>query len=149
MTIRSAEPKDVPAILDLIIGLAVYEKEPDQVENTVEKLHHDLFLAKYCEAFVAEFDGKIIGFTIFYTSYSTWKGPCIYLEDIFVLDEYRKSGIGSQLFERVISIAQERNVARMDWQVLNWNEPAINFYKKKNAILDDEWINGRLFFNSN
>lgn len=146
MIIRSAEPKDVPAILDLIIGLAVYENEPDQVTNTVEKLHHDLFEAKYCEAFVAEFENKVVGFSIFYTSYSTWKGPCVYLEDLFVLEDYRKTRVGSQLFDRVVETAKERKVARMDWQVLDWNEPAIQFYKKKSAILDGEWINGRLFF---
>ena len=146
MTIRGAEPKDVAAILDLIIGLAVYENEPDQVENTVDKLTHDLFERKYCEAFVAELDDTIVGFTIYYTSYSTWKGPCIYLEDLFVLGEYRKTGVGSQLFDRVVDVAKERGVARMDWQVLDWNEPAIEFYKRKNAILDEEWLNGRLFF---
>ncbi len=146
MIIRGAEPKDVAAILDLIIGLAVYENEPDQVENTVDKLTHDLFERKYCEAFVAELDDTIVGFTIYYTSYSTWKGPCIYLEDLFVLGEYRKTGVGSQLFDRVVDVAKERGVARMDWQVLDWNEPAIEFYKRKNAILDEEWLNGRLFF---
>ena len=146
MIIRGAEPKDVAAILDLIIGLAVYENEPDQVENTDDKLTHDLFERKYCDAFVAELDDTIVGFTIYYTSYSTWKGPCIYLEDLFVLDEYRKTGVGSQLFDRVVDVAKERGVARMDWQVLDWNEPAIEFYKRKNATLDAEWLNGRLFF---
>lgn len=146
MIIRGAEPKDVAAILDLIIGLAVYENEPDQVENTVDKLTHDLFERKYCEAFVAELDDTIVGFTIYYTSYSTWKGPCIYLEDLFVSDAHRKLGIGSLLFDEVVDIAKERGVKRMDWQVLDWNEPAIEFYKRKNATLDAEWINGRLFF---
>ena len=146
MIIRGAEPKDVAAILDLIIGLAVYENEPDQVENTVDKLTHDLFERKYCEAFVAELDDTIVGFTIYYTSYSTWKGPCIYLEDLFVSDAHRKLGIGSLLFDEVVDIAKERGVKRMDWQVLDWNEPAINFYKKKKATLDGEWLNGRLFF---
>lgn len=145
MTIRPIEQKDVFAVLELIKGLATYEKLPNEVENTVEKLTHDLFVAKYCEAIVAELDNKIVGFTIFYTSYSTWKGPCIYLEDIFVLEAHRQSGIGSVLFDKVVTIAKERKVKRMDWQVLDWNELAINFYKKKNAILDGEWINGRLF----
>lgn len=145
MIIRPIERKDVFAVLELIKGLAVYEKQPEEVENTVEKLAHDLFDAKYCEALVAELDNEIIGFTIFYTSYSTWKGPCIYLEDLFVLEAHRKSGVGSLLFDKVVNIAKERKVKRMDWQVLDWNEPAINFYKKKNAILDGEWLNGRLF----
>ena len=146
MIIRSAEPKDVSSILDLIIGLAVYENEPDQVDTTVEKLHHDLFIAKYCEALVAEHNGEVKAFTIYYTSYSTWKGPCIYLEDLYVLEDYRQTGIGSKLFECVVNVAKERGYARMDWQVLEWNKPAIEFYKKKNATLDAEWINGRLFF---
>jgi len=145
MTIRPIEQQDVFEVLELIKGLAAYEKLPNEVENTVEKLTHDLFVAKYCEAIVVELDNKIVGFTIFYTSYSTWKGPCIYLEDIFVLEAYRQSGIGSILFDKVVGIAKERKVKRMDWQVLDWNELAINFYKKKNAILDGEWINGRLF----
>lgn len=147
MVIRRAIPSDVPSIIDLIIGLAVYENEPDQVENTVESLSHDLFDANYCDAFVAELNDQIIGFALYYTSYSTWKGPCLYLEDLFVLETFRKSQVGSALFDAVVEVARSRKVKRMDWQVLNWNEPAIAFYKKKNALLDDEWINGRLFFN--
>lgn len=147
MVIRSAEPRDVSSILELIVGLAIYENEPDQVDNTVEKLQHDLFVAKYCEAIVAVEEGCIVAFSVYYTSYSTWKGPCLYLEDLFVLESHRKTGIGSQIFDHIVALAKERNVKRMDWQVLNWNQPAIEFYKKKKAILDDEWINGRLFFN--
>lgn len=146
MIVRPIERKDVFSVLELIKGLAAYEKLPNEVENTVEKLTHDLFVAKYCEAIVAELDNEIVGFAIFYTSYSTWKGPCIYLEDLFVLEAHRKSGVGSLLFDKLVEIAKERKVKRMDWQVLDWNEPAINFYKKKNATLDDEWLNGRLFF---
>lgn len=146
MIVRPIEKKDVFTVLELIKGLALYEKQPDEVENTVEQLTNDLFEANYCEAIVAEVEDKIIGFAVFYTSYSTWKGPCIYLEDLFVLESYRRSGAGSLLFDRVVAIAKERKVKRMDWQVLDWNEPAINFYKKKEATLDEEWLNGRLFF---
>ena len=146
MIVRPIERKDVSTVLELIKGLAVYEKQPDEVENTVEQLTNDLFKSKYCEALVAEEEGVIIGFAIFYTSYSTWKGPCIYLEDLFVLEPHRRSGAGSLLFDSVVAIAKERKVKRMDWQVLDWNEPAINFYKKKKATLDGEWLNGRLFF---
>ncbi len=144
--IRAIIPSDVSAVLDLIQGLANYEKEPDAVSNTVEKLHDDLFVHNYCDAFVAEKEGQIIGFALFYTSYSTWKGPCVYLEDLFVLPEERGTGAGSSLFDRVVQEAKKRGVARMDWQILDWNTPAIEFYKRKNAILDDEWLNGRLFF---
>ncbi len=146
MTIRSIEPKDVGVVLDLIKGLALYEKAPEQVVNTAEALQHDLFEKKVCEGIVAEAEGEIIGFAIYFTSYSTWKGPCIYLEDLFVLENKRKSGAGSLLFDRVVEIAKERKVKRMDWQVLDWNEPALQFYKKKGALLDPEWVNGRLFF---
>lgn len=144
--IRKAERKDVPMILELIKGLAEYEKAPNEVVNTVEGLERDLFDDRICESFVAEINKQIIGFALFYTSYSTWKGPCIYLEDIYVLPEHRRSGAGSILFDAVVDVAKSRKVARMDWQVLDWNDPAIEFYKKKNALLDDEWLNGRLFF---
>jgi len=146
MIIRKAQSGDEKAILELIKGLAEYEKEPDAVVNTSEKLHDDLFVNNLCEAFVAEVDSRIIGFSLFYTSYSTWKGPCVYLEDLYVLPEERKSGAGSKLFDAVVDVAKERKVARMDWQVLEWNELALKFYEKKKAIIDPEWLNGRLFF---
>ncbi len=146
MILRKAQPGDETAILELIKGLAEYENEPDAVVNTAEKLHDDLFKHNFCEAFVAEVDSKIIGFSLFYTSYSTWKGPCIYLEDLYVLPEERKTGAGSKLFDAVVNVAKERKAARMDWQVLEWNDLAIKFYEKKNAIIDPEWYNGRLFF---
>tara|TARA_R110002072_G_scaffold303031_1_gene491509 strand:- start:1766 stop:2203 length:438 start_codon:yes stop_codon:yes gene_type:complete len=144
--IRSAEPKDVTSILQLIKGLAEYERDLEAVINTEEKLHNDLFVSKLCEAFVAEEDAIVIGFSLFFTAYSTWKGPVIYLEDLFVLPEHRKTGAGSKLFDAVVQIAKDRKVARMDWQILEWNEPAIEFYKRKGATIDPEWLNGRFFF---
>lgn len=144
--IRKAERRDVPIILELIKGLAEYEKAPNEVINTVQGLEHDLFDDKICEAFVALDNDQIIGFALYYTSYSTWKGACIYLEDLYVLPEHRRTGAGSMLFDAVVDVAKQRKVARMDWQVLDWNDPAISFYQKKNAVLDDEWLNGRLFF---
>ena len=89
---------------------------------------------------------EIIGFALYYTSYSTWKGPCIYLEDLYVEPKHRNTGMGSKLFDHVVNVAKERKVSRMDWQIIDWNEPAIDFYKRKNAVIDDEWLNGRLFF---
>ncbi len=144
--IREAKPKDVSAILDLIKGLAEYEKEPEAVINTVENLYDDLFVTNHCEAFVAEVEGKVIGFSLFFTAYSTWKGPIIYLEDLFVLPEYRNTGAGSKLFDAVVQVAKDRKVARMDWQVLEWNTSAVEFYKRKGATIDPEWLNGRFFF---
>lgn len=144
--IRPAKQGDEHAIMSLIQALANYEKAPDEVVNTAENLGLHLFEEKICDALVVEKDEQIIGFALFYTNYSTWKGKCLYLEDFFILPEHRQGGIGSQLFDRVVEIAKKRGVKRMDWQVLDWNEPALNFYKKKNAVLDPEWVNGRLFF---
>lgn len=144
--IRKAHRGDEEAIMELILGLAKYENAEGSVDNTAEKLGADLFDHHYCEALVAEDDSKIIGFALFYTSYSTWKGPCIYLEDLFVLESKRNSGAGGALFDKVVEIAKERKCARMDWQVLDWNDLAIDFYKKRGATLDEEWLNGRLFF---
>lgn len=144
--IREARKGDEQAIMELIHGLALYEKAPEQVVNTAEDLGVHLFEEKICEAIVAEKENQIVGFALYYTNYSTWKGKCLYLEDFYVLPELRGEGIGSLLFDRVVEIAKGRGVKRMDWQVLEWNEPAIRFYQKKDAVLDSEWINGRIFF---
>lgn len=150
MIIRKAQSGDEKQIMELIHALAVYEKAPDEVVNTPEALHDHLFNEKICEAFVAVENDLILGFALFFTNYSTWKGKCIYLEDLFVRQEHRNRGIGELLFHQVVTVAQSRGVRRMDWQVLEWNEPALAFYKKQGATLDAEWVNGRLFFsNSN
>jgi GNAT superfamily N-acetyltransferase len=147
MMVRTATPKDVPAIFSLIQELATYERAPEQVVNTPEQLTLDLFHDQICEALVACNDqDQIVGFALFYTSYSTWKGRCLYLEDFYVLEAERKQGYGQALFDEVVSIAKDRGVKRMDWQVLEWNHTALNFYRRNHAILDPEWINGRLFF---
>jgi GNAT superfamily N-acetyltransferase len=146
MQIRQAKPGDETEIFNLIYALAVYEKAPEQVTNTPQQLARDLFEDKICSAIVAEEVNQILGFSLYYISYSTWKGKCLYLEDFFVIPEMRKMGIGEQLFQKTVEIAKEMGVKRMDWQVLEWNEPALNFYRKQKAILDPEWINGRLFF---
>lgn len=144
--IRKAKRGDEQAIMTLIQALALYEKAPDEVVNTAEELGKHLFEEQICEALVAEVDNQIVGFALWYTSYSTWKGKCLYLEDFYVLPEFRTLGIGSKLFDEVVRIAKEKKVRRMDWQVLDWNTLALDFYKKKEAILDPEWVNGRLFF---
>ncbi|MFM1894366.1 MAG: hypothetical protein RIQ90_1532 [Bacteroidota bacterium] len=146
MTIRNALAKDVAAIHSLIIALAVYEKEPNAVINTPENLLEDLFTHKRCFAIVAEDQKQIIGFALYYFGYSTWKGRTLYLEDIFVQENARKKGVGQALFNEILKKAKKEKVKRMDWQVLTWNTPAINFYKKNRAFLDEDWINGRLFF---
>jgi GNAT superfamily N-acetyltransferase len=146
MQIRQAHPGDEIEIFNLIYALAVYEKAPEQVINTPEQLAIDIFENKICSAIVAVEKDQIVGFSLYYISYSTWKGKCLYLEDFFVIPEMRNTGIGAKLFQKTVDIAKEIGVKRMDWQVLEWNEPALNFYRKQNAILDPEWINGRLFF---
>jgi GNAT superfamily N-acetyltransferase len=144
--IRIAKRSDVPAIFALIQELALYEKAPEQVTNTMEQLAVDLFDDHLCEAIVAEFNSEIVGFALYYTSYSTWKGACLYLEDFYVKEPVRNLGIGQLLFDEIVWIAKAKNVKRMDWQVLEWNEPAIRFYEKQQALLDPEWLNGRMFF---
>ncbi|MCR9170950.1 MAG: GNAT family N-acetyltransferase [bacterium] len=149
MIIRNAQRGDETAILELIQGLADFENEPDEVVNTAEKLGADLFDKKVCEALVATESDRIIGFALYYMAYSTWKGPVLYLEDLYVLPDYRGTGAGSKLFDAVVNIAKERNCARMDWQVLDWNTDAIAFYERKGATIDKEWYNGRMFFPEN
>lgn len=147
MNIRAAKIGDEEAIHGLISELALYEKAPDEVTNTVENLHIDLFVDRVCEALVVENEElEVVGFALYYQSYSTWKGRCLYLEDFYIKPDFRRGGIGSELFTQVVEIAKKLDVKRMDWQVLDWNQPAIEFYKKHQAILDPEWVNGRFFF---
>ena len=146
INIRKAEKKDVPEIFRLIKELALYEKAPDEVKVTVEELERDGFGpdAVY-KAFVAEGDGKIAGIALYYIKYSTWKGRCVFLEDLIVSREYRRYGVGSKLFDAVVRVCKEMGLRKMDWQILDWNEPAINFYKKYNTVFSDEWLNGSLY----
>ena len=145
--IREATPQDIPRIHELIVELAVFEKEPDSVHTTPSELLEDGFGENPAfKAFVAVEEDIVQGFALTYVNYSTWNGRCLYLEDLCVTQSCRGKGIGSLLFERVVEEAKNRKVRRMDWQVLEWNEPAIEFYKKYEATLDGEWINGRLFF---
>lgn len=146
ISIRTAIPGDEKAIFELIKELALYERAPDQVTNTSMQLAIDLFEDQICDAIVAEENNEIVGFALYYTSYSTWKGKCLYLEDFYVQEKKRKKGIGSLIFDKVVEIAKNKGVRRMDWQVLDWNQKAIDFYNNRNAILDSEWINGRYFF---
>lgn len=144
--IRKAVRGDEISILNLIKELAAYEREPDAVINTEKQLAIDLFDEKLCDCFVYIHNDQIIGIALYYISYSTWKGRCLYLEDLYVQPEHRRLGAGQKLFTVLLEEAKELGVKRMDWQVLEWNEPAINFYKKIGATLDPEWLNGRMFF---
>ena len=145
--IRKAEKKDCLRLLELIQELADYEKAPKEVTVTLDHFEQSGFGPNpLWWAFVAEINGKVEGFALYYIRYSTWKGQCIYLEDFLVTEKLRGLGAGKLLFERVIEDAKGKGFHRMVWQVLEWNEPAINFYKKYNACLDPEWVNGTLDF---
>lgn len=145
--IREGKREDVADLLRLINQLADYEKALHEVEITEEQLLEDGFGENpIYELIVAELDQKVVGIALYYYKYSTWKGKCLYLEDFVVDEAFRKHGIGSKLFKAVRAVAQKKYVKRMEWQVLEWNEPAINFYKKEAAELDAEWLNGRLYY---
>jgi len=143
--IRKGRKEDLNQVLYLIKELAEYEKAPQEVTITIEELERDGFGEHPLYwLWVAEHDKKVIGISLWYLRFSTWKGRCLYLEDIIVTEKYRGKGIGKKLFERTIMDAKEINAKLMTWQVLDWNLPAIKFYQKYNAELDDEWINGKL-----
>ncbi len=145
--IRKAERSDCKRLLELVNELAVYEKAPQEVTVTLEHFEDSGFGEKpVWWAFVAEINGKVEGFALYYIRFSTWKGQCLYLEDFLVTEKLRGLGAGTLLFDRVIAEAKEKGFSRMVWQVLEWNEPAIRFYKKYNATLDGEWMNGILDF---
>jgi GNAT superfamily N-acetyltransferase len=140
--IRRATAEDCPAMMKLIMELAIYEKAPDEVTVSLEEFESAGFgVEALWKAFVAENDGKIVGLSLFYPRYSTWKGKKLYLEDIVVSEAWRGKKIGKQLFEATLGYAREHGYFSLYWQVLDWNEPAINFYKKWNAAFDDTWLN--------
>jgi GNAT superfamily N-acetyltransferase len=144
--IRSAIEADVPQILAFIRALAVYEREPDAVVATEEGLLRDGFGPNpyYC-CLIAEYNGSPAGFALYFFNYSTWEGrPGIYLEDLFVPPEFRGLGIGKALLKRVAAIAVERGCRRLQWEVLDWNTPAIDFYRAMGAEFLDEWRNVRI-----
>lgn len=145
--IRKAVKEDCPAMMELINELAVFEKAPEQVTVSFDHFVESGFGTNpVWWAFVAEVDEKVVGFALYYIRYSTWKGQRLYLEDLLVTESMRGQGIGHLLFDRLIEECKQKKFSGMMWQVLNWNEPAINFYKKYNANLDDQWTNGSLNF---
>ena len=142
MNIRPGEKKDLPRALELIKELASYENAPHEVINTVPLMEQDGFGPNPIYGFfVAENGKEIVGISLYYWRYSTWKGKRLYLEDIIVTEKDRGSGIGKLLFDRTMKKALDENCSGMMWQVLGWNEPAINFYKKYGAKMDAEWTN--------
>jgi GNAT superfamily N-acetyltransferase len=145
IAIRKGTKTDLPAVLNLVKELAIYEKAPNEVTVTLSEMERDGFGENpIFSFFVAETDGKVVGIALYYIKYSTWKGKCVFLEDIIVTEAYRQYGIGKKLFDEVAKVAKAMNVKRLEWQVLEWNEPAIKFYKKLNSHFDEEWINCKL-----
>ena len=146
MKIRCATEEDVPVILNLIKGIADYEKLLHEVTATAEILYDSLFVKKAAEVLLAEHDGKIIGFALFFHNFSTFTGKRgLYLEDLFILPEYRHRGFGKQFFSELLQIACERECGRMEWICLDWNTPAIRFYTDYlGATPMDEWTVYRL-----
>lgn len=143
--LRVAVKEDCPRLLELVHELALFEKAPEEVTVTLEEFEDAGFGEKpVWKTFVAEVDGIIVGFALYYIRYSTWKGCRMYLEDLIVTESWRGKGVGKLLFDRLIVEAREMGFNGMSWQVLDWNEPAIKFYKKYEAALDGAWINGSL-----
>ena len=140
MSIRKATPNDMPQVLELIQELAVFEKEPEAVVITAADLVRDGFTENpLFHCFVAEIDQKIIGIALYYYRYSTWKGKTLHLEDLIVKESQRGTGIGFQLYSEIIRQGQRDQVRRIEWAVLDWNTPAIDFYKKTGAKVLSEW----------
>jgi GNAT superfamily N-acetyltransferase len=145
VNIRIARIEDCPRLLELVNELALYEKAPHEVDVSLSEFEDAGFGANpVWKAFVAEVDNAITGFALYYIRYSTWKGRRIYLEDLIVTESMRGKGIGKLLFESVVQETKDLNFSGMVWQVLDWNEPAINFYKKYEAGMEAGWLNASL-----
>lgn len=145
--VRNGRPGDIAQVLELIKELAYYEKAPKEVIVTELSMLKDAFGEKpVFEFLVAEVDEKVVGTAVYYLKYSTWKGTCLFLEDLIVTESMRGKQIGAELFKALVQISKTKQYQRMEWQVLDWNEPAINFYKKFNANFDPTWVNCKLTY---
>ncbi|HTI57731.1 GNAT family N-acetyltransferase [Mucilaginibacter sp.] len=143
--LRIAKRGDCPRLMELVNELALFERAPDEVSVSLEEFEAAGFGANpVWKAYVAEWEGFIVGFAIYYVRYSTWKGCRLYLEDLIVTESWRGKGVGKLLFDKIIQEAQEMGFNGMTWQVLDWNEPAIKFYNKYEAAIEDGWLNGSL-----
>ncbi len=143
--VRKGLQEDIEGVFQLVHELAEFENAPDEVVTT-EKEYKHLYEDGLFELLVAEADEQIVGISLFYYTFSTWKGKMLYLEDFVVRKSFREQGIGKALFDATIDEARKTNCALMKWQVLDWNEKAIQFYEKYDATFDKEWWNGKLFF---
>ncbi len=145
--LRPAETEDAERMLALIQELAVYEKAGDEVAISAKELAHDGFTEQPSfRAILAEREEEVIGMALLYERYSTWKGKTLYLEDLIVTESARGQGIGEALLKACVSMAEEGQYKRLEWQVLDWNSPAIDFYRKMEVEMDSSWINCRMRF---
>lgn len=139
-TIRKAKKEDMAEVFQLITELAIFEKEPDAVQITIADLENDGFgKSPQFECFVAEINSKIEGIALIYNRYSTWKGRALHLEDLIVREDKRGTGLGTALLDEVVKYGHQLGVKRINWEVLDWNEPAITFYEKKGAKVMRDW----------
>lgn len=143
--IRKGKKEDLPGVLALIHELALFEKAPDAVTNTVKDMEQDGFGNNPLFGFyVAELETKIIGVALYFTKYSTWKGRGLYLDDLVITEAYRGKGLGQKLFNAFMEEAKRQNARQVHWQVLDWNTPAIRFYEKLGASIDAEWLDCKM-----
>ncbi len=144
INIRKATKQDQASVLGMVRELAEYEHAKDQVSATVQN-YEENFEAGVFNCFVAELDGEIVGIALYYLSWSTWRGRMLHLEDLVVKEQHRKKGIGQKLFDAYINEAKALNCFLVRWEVLDWNEPALKFYEKNEAIIEKNWWNGKIF----
>ena len=143
--IRKAEVTDMEAIHALVKELAEYEKGLHRVTTSAESYRKD-FEEGVFDAYVAELNNEIVGMALYYMNFSTWRGKMLYLEDFIVKESMRGHGIGAKLFDAFVEEAKRQDCSMAKWQVLDWNEPAINFYKKYDVVFDKEWIDCKVYF---
>jgi GNAT superfamily N-acetyltransferase len=141
--IRPLRLSDMPRVHELVHELAVYERAPEAHTATVADYERD-FQAGLFAGHAAEIDGTMVGMTFFFMAYSTWRGRMLYLEDFVVTEPYRGGGVGQALFDAFLEEARHRSCALVKWQVLDWNEPALRFYRRQHAQLESEWLNGKI-----
>lgn len=144
--VRKATASDLPSIHELVRELAIYEKAEQEFVATLDDYQRDFSNGVY-DALVAEVDGQVAGMALFYITYSTWKGRMLYLEDFVVKQAMRRKGIGQLLFDAFLEEARQLGCRLVKWQVLDWNEPALAFYRKNSSIIEKEWWNGKIFLN--
>ena len=145
LRIRPGGYNDLPTIFDLVKELADYEKEPESVTALLSD-YQKAFEDNKIYILVAEHQGAIVGMMVYYDAFSTWRGPMIYLEDFVVSQPYRSMGVGQQLFDAFIADAKAKGAVMVKWEVLDWNELAINFYKKNGAMIETNWWDGKIIF---